>query len=561
MSVYISNGWPSVWDVSTRSTWVKGMTMLLKLSLLFASLVLPVSGASGACVPLNNEQQSVRDNQDPLARLLASSDSCPIDVFGLRSLIIKAGAKIDTSLIDNEGFGNGDQGNFSMFEIVSGRLDPLTVTLEPGEFFFGHFTDRNDSSLVPNQAPDKNNLMIELISWDPSKGVFNFYELIGDGQKGEWFYRGNSLDIAADIKLLHRQPNPLMPQFGTHLRCSGCHSAGGPIMKELAIPHNDWWRTMRPLPFGGLQVDPALTNIFQGLVDADNLAAAVTAGVSRLQNSVKFQEAKQSQSLQEQLRPLFCPVELNLESDLVPSDDPQAAVIVPSAFFVDPRLAQESQQISRADYNAVLTKLNSQFPGKKRRDADHAWLAPVKASSDIHTVDGLISRKVIDQKFVYDVLAVDLTNPVFSKARCGLLRLLPADAQGDWVAAFVITLKASTEPAAQELLQNMTDPARTMLFHQNQATDVLKKCENRLRSPDGVMDFYRLLLQRRIEAFESEISKNPRGQILEPGFKVVFPCDPGTPAIAASHSCPKPRGQPRPPLRLTSDCVVAVASP
>jgi hypothetical protein len=88
--------------------------MLLRLSLLFAGLVLLASGASGACIPLNNERQLVQDNRDPLARLLASSDTCPVDVLGLRSLILKAGGKIDTSLIDNEGFNNGDQGNFSV---------------------------------------------------------------------------------------------------------------------------------------------------------------------------------------------------------------------------------------------------------------------------------------------------------------------------------------------------------------------------------------------------------------------------------------------------------------
>ena len=28
--------------------------------------------------------------------------------------------------------------------------------------------------------------MVELIAWDPGKQVFNFYELIGNGEKGEW---------------------------------------------------------------------------------------------------------------------------------------------------------------------------------------------------------------------------------------------------------------------------------------------------------------------------------------------------------------------------------------
>lgn len=34
---------------------------------------------------------------------------------------------------------------------------------------------------------------------------------------------------------------------------------------------------------------------------------------------------------------------------------------------------------------------------------------------------------------------------------------------------------------------------------------------------------YRLLVQRRMEVRTSEISLNPLGQILEPGFRVIFP--------------------------------------
>ena len=75
--------------------------------------------------------------------------------------------------------------------------------------------------------------MVELIAWDGDKQVFNFYEMIGDGRQGKWFYRGDSLDIQADVKFLHRQTGSGDPRFGSNLRCSGCHTAGGPIMKEL----------------------------------------------------------------------------------------------------------------------------------------------------------------------------------------------------------------------------------------------------------------------------------------------------------------------------------------
>jgi hypothetical protein len=44
--------------------------------------------------------------------------------------------------------------------------------------------------------------------------------------------------------------------------------------------------------------------------DADEFAASVSAGIVLLDTSEPFQKAISALSLQEQLRPLFCPVEL-----------------------------------------------------------------------------------------------------------------------------------------------------------------------------------------------------------------------------------------------------------
>jgi hypothetical protein len=512
---------------------------------------------------MNNEQERmpVKTNQDPVARLLASSTSCPTDVFSFRKLLVTEGATIQTSLVNNQGFHNPDLGSFSLFEMVSGSLPHLALKVDSGQFFFGHFTGETHGTLFANQTPDDQALMVELIAWDAAKEQFNFYELIGNGQKGEWFYRGDSRDIAADISLLHRQSNPQKPKFGGRLRCSGCHMAGGPIMKELAPPHNDWWTTAHHQSFfGNLKPDAQLAEILKGLVDGDELAKSVTAGASLLQTSAKSQEAQRARSLQEQLRPLFCPVALNLESDVAPFDAQQSMLTVPSAFFVDPRLAQAALQISRTHYEAALTRLESHFPGTqpRRRDADHAWLTPVKANSDIRAIDSLISKKMIDQEFVNAVLGVDLTNPAFSSKRCGLLRLVPAEATGDWMGSFQGALKASTEPAAQELLRNLTDPERRNVeFEQNRAAQVLHKCQSRLGDAAAVVDFVRLLAERRAAVYESEISRNPKGQILEPGrlpgghidvesgFKVVFPVVPSVQPFKA-----------RPVVQLTEECEV-----
>jgi hypothetical protein len=497
-----------------------------------------------ACIIRDNANNATLNNNDPLAKLLLSGGPCPANVFEFRARLLGAGAKIKTAFVGNRGFHNPADGSFSMFEIVSGRLAPNGVEVADGEFFFGHFTGLDGNKLIADQQPRPRALMVELIAWDPQKQLFNFYELRGDGQKGQWAYRGDSLDIQADVKLLHRQPDPTHPQFGERLRCSGCHIAGGPIMKELAAPHNDW-DTTRHLPLDNMKPDGELARILQGMVDADELAKSVKAGLLKLAGSQKFQQGKKALSLQEQLRPLFCPVELNLESDLTPLDD-KAPLRIPSAFLIDPRLAQGSVTIDHAQYDASLVALNAAFPEIRplRRDGDHGWLTPVKAFSDMLVVESLIKQGLIDQEFVSDVLAVDLTNPLFSRSRCGLLRLVPNKADANWKETFKASLTgAKTNPAAQELLSNLTDATRNAQFHQARGTRLLTQCQNRLQTSDSVIKLYQLLAQRRAEAFASEISKNKlQGEILEPDFRVIFPKT--QPAIAPGS------------FRLTDDCQV-----
>jgi hypothetical protein len=499
--------------------------------------------APPACIIRDNANKATLSNNDPLARLLLAGGPCPANAFEFRARLLSAGAQLKTAFVGNRGFHNPADGSFSMFEMVSGRLAPAGLEVADGEFFFGHFTARDGNNLFANQAPGDGDLMIELIAFDPQKNLFNFYEVLGDGRTGRWFYRGDSLDIQADIQSVHRQLDANRPQFGRRLRCSGCHSAGGPIMKELAAPHNDW-DTTRHLPLSNMKPDGELARILQGMVDAGELAKSVNAGLLKLAQSEKFQQGKKALSLQEQLRPLFCPVELNLESDLTPLDDKAPQLRVPAAFLVDPRLAQGSVTIDRAQYDAALVTLNAAFPeGPQRRDADHGWLTPVKAFSDTLAVESLIKQGLIDQEFVSDALAVDLTNPLFSRSRCGLLRLLPNKAEPTWKETFKASLKsAKANLAAKELLNNLTDPTRNAQFHQARSARLLTQCQNQLQAKDSVVKLYRLLAQRRSEAFASEISKNPLGQILEPEFRVIFTQT--RPQIRAGT------------FRLTDDCQV-----
>jgi hypothetical protein len=374
-------------------------------------------------------------------------------------------------------------------------------------------------------------LLVEAIAWDPNKQLFNFYELTTPNpdekdckQPGEhWCYRGDSRLILEDIEFLHRPRNAGQEIFKSQLRCSGCHVNGGLVQKELASPHNDWFVTSRKLPPGNLTPDATVAKIFQGLVDADELTKLVQASSRRLAASPEYRKALQSRTMQEQLRPLFCAVELNIESDRDPFDQRKPAVQIPSGFFVDSRLGASSIAVPRENYEQALKKLRAHMPEKPvPTDADHAWLTPVKANSDMVMTEALVQMGAVDNEFVADVLAVDFTEPLFSTSRCRLLRLVPP-AGPDFLTRFEANLKSSSEPAAKQLLDNLTDPKRDAKFHRQQAADYLEACQRRAAKPEAAIEWFGVLAQRRAKVDREEISQHSQGRILESPHRAVFP--------------------------------------
>jgi hypothetical protein len=500
------------------------------------ALMLEIAGATPGradCIPGNLATPAPKD---PVARVLAAQRTCPKNAIEFVEALEQLGARMEPTVVNFVGFHNPDPGAFFIFEIVSSTAaSPSTFKIERGDLLFGHFTTTSNGQLVSNQE----DLTIELIAWDPDKQFFNFYELVS----GSWFYRGDSRNILDDVQLLHRQRNASEKAFGRGLRCSGCHVNGGLLQKELAPPHNDWSLQSRPLPMGALRPDAFVGGRLANAVDAGELSKLVNAAAQRLAASPGYRKVLAARSMQELLRPLFCPMEVNIESDSEAFDDRKPMLQIPSGFFVDSRLAAGTISIKRGHYDAALQRVRSQLPENDGRvDADHAWLTPVKAQSDIVAVESLVEQGVVDNEFVAAVLAVDFTNPVFSKRRCDLLKLVPEERGPDFVARLQSALRGASAPGAVELLDNLSDPARNADFHKKQALAFLANCQQRSADSDTVLDWLRLLAQRRAEVSTSEISRNPRGHILEDPNRVVFPTTQPPPVSAA--------------LALTSACQV-----
>jgi hypothetical protein len=472
--------------------------------------------AHAACIPKNLATPAPKD---PVALVLAQLATCPKTAMEFGDVLKRMGARLEPTMVNFEGFHIPAPANLFIFEIVSaaGGTPPSNLTVARGDLLFGHFTAATSGGILVSNRSD---LTIEAIAWDPDKQFYNFYDM----SDGTWFYQGDSKDILDDIQMLHRQRAASQKPIGARLRCSGCHVNGGLLQKELAAPHNDWSLQARNLPLGSLKPDPFVKAKLADLVDAGELSKLVAASPRRLADSPGYRKVLAARNMQERLRPLFCPVEINIESDSEPFDDRKPTVHVPSGFFADARLSAADISVQRKHYDLAIQALGSRLPRTPgRADADHAWLTPVKANSDIVAVDALIEQGVVDKEFAADVLAVDFTNPVFSKSRCALLKLVPATGGPDFVARFQTALRGSSAPEASQLLGNLTNPERTAAFHQKQSLAFLANCKGRAADPAAVLEWSRLLAQRRAEVSASEISQDPDHHILEDTGRIVFP--------------------------------------
>jgi|GEM_PF-1102584 hypothetical protein len=519
------------------------MIAALLRSLVSLGLVTAVSGCGQVWIPGDRPPTSrlaafgaPAATNDAVARGILSGPTLPKTIFNVRQRLLGLGGHFHTHIVANRGHMNPEAGSFSWFETYSGPIPGGQV--QEGELFIGFFSERQGDNLVVQQSFEPS-LMIELIAWDYSKQMYNFWELIGNGKGSDWHFRGDSTDILNDGASINT--GATHPQFGTKLRCSGCHTLGGPIMKELEGPHNDWWTVTRKLQLGSMKLVPGndpqrpanvAANLFASATDASNLSMQVKKGIDRLIQA-RAQRGGDGQSLKQQLRSLFTPMEMNLVTDDVPYTERTGGMIhLPQDFFVDRRLVgdQPPIQLPAALYGQALASVGSRFAPDEANlpETYHAFVVPGRSYVDNRVIDSLIQCGILDEGLVTAILAVDFTTPVYSRKRYGLLKYVPDTARSaaELRAGLIANLKAAPQdPVAQELLANLTDPHRNAAFLKEQAIAYLKTCQSIAGMNGAVADWLQIASQRREELRHAETSSDPRGTITEPGFRVIFPVD------------------------------------
>jgi hypothetical protein len=156
------------------------------------------------------------------------------------------------------------------------------------------------------------------------------------------------------------------------------------------------------------------------------------------------------------------------------------------------------------EFAVEVTDGSFRFPG----DTHFVFLVPEPAFEDQTVINSLIASSAISPKLTACLLMVDFPNPVFSPRRAALMKYVPPTAvlrgAGD-LPQFVTAVSQATAAlpptsAEAEFLANwsLSDTEWRRVF-EKRIEDFMSKIAERLTSPAGVQDIFRLAESRRRE--------------------------------------------------------------
>jgi hypothetical protein len=306
---------------------------------------------------------------------------------------------------------------------------------------------------------------IEAWGFDSGRGRFNYYVMDRSAGVHSWKFRGSS-DGADGLDLAGRS--------GT---CLACHRNGGPVMKELLRPWNNWHSVDSQATYLLSTANPSARwpvalqspRFRERLDQAENLEGKIIAAIRQF-NTKRVEAALQKNSDgtvavdgqglskvlegRRVLKPLFQTTEFNLTSSQQKSrlhplpatstQGPDEPVVIPNSFFLNANLIgvgggvrgfvglgitsaeqfSAAAKVSPQEYKELVTKTGTKLFGKPG-DADFAWFVPEPSQIDNDMVDRLLRIGVVSPEFVAAVLAIDLETPVLSAERAQLLNFIP----------------------------------------------------------------------------------------------------------------------------------------
>lgn len=400
----------------------------------------------GAVVPLTVSERA--ELNDPLFRLVLRNNSDEVRLDEIVKML-KGSAGVEQFFVVDEQIIDPAQNNQSRRAVIGFTGSNQNIVLNPNVML----------SVIVEPTRIRPGF-IEAWGWDDGRSRYNYYKL--DGNPPKWKFRASSVDA-----------DKLAPtaRDGT---CLACHVNGGPVMKELPFPWNNWHSFKSPRDYlsaagpnhwpvaegthlaalkgaESLETDFILPSLrqFNGR-RIDRLIRKTAAGTPAT-FLTGLQEISDGPRL---LRPLFETTEYNITSSSElsglhpipsPGTGPTVLIPVPDTFFLNANLmagggaaqyqglgVPEARQfakiltdVSPDEYRKLVSTAAIRF-GNVQGDSNFAWFVPEASHSDNHMVDALVKRGVITAQFAAAVLAVDVENPVFSRRTPGLLKFVPS---------------------------------------------------------------------------------------------------------------------------------------
>lgn len=357
---------------------------------------------------------------------------------------------------------------------------------------------------------------VEVMAWSEKIQAFVFWKENG----GKWERMG-------DGTMVPTQAKGAAPAF----QCAGCHTSGGPLMKEL---HDSWanWTSTWFTVSDPQSPDANFKRMFQKVVRADDMERQIILS-EHLHVKGRVDRAKAENKLKGIATQLFCDVgegtliaahsknsqrfgDVQTFSSMLPG------AFVVSALFRAPRTGTGTElglennlglslptidglSIDSKAYAETLKKNGSKISGQAG-DSIFPMNGPEKSYADNDAIQELLRQKLVDKDFVADVLMTDFTTPTFSKARCALADSLPDTwtSPDDLKTKFAAKLATSNARGAKGLAARLGKPT-DIADHTKTLEAYGKACADRKTksAADFTADTLKILSQRRAEFLET----------------------------------------------------------
>ena len=345
---------------------------------------------------------------------------------------------------------------------------------------------------------------IEMIGKDEKTGVYNYYEVLPDNQ---WVFYGTSADFIGngyDCKDsgFCVSKNSAKASSPSGKSCASCHVSGGLVMKEL---DNPWLHWTAGHPNGSEPVVADAKAELGNQLQGEDLELQVVRPSFAPYNDKRV-DILASKGVAELLRPVFCTMDINLDSSFVGT-----SLLVDNELAPDPSffgaLGGDNTSYEELKKDASIKQRVNGQPASIT-DTASPFTYPSRGQIDTAYSKSLQAANLIDGEFASDVRNVDFTRPIFSGQRCSLLTSiagktaaidsklkafaaettkskkdsLAKDIAKDIPALFktALTAKAAKKPAEAKFLANLTDAKADAGAHSKEAGEFLTACNKRL---------------------------------------------------------------------------------